>query len=75
MKIVEIYKSEGKSEVAVSVISNGSLPSQRSVFGTVKNIENAVFEEKIQAPAIIVLGEVVNLQNDYRFELKNYLNK
>ncbi len=73
-EIVKVYLLEGKSELAISVISNGSLPSQKSVFGIVQNIEKIVFEERIVSPAIIVIGEVVQLQNKYQFELKNYLN-
>lgn len=69
-EIVELYKAQGKSDVGVSVISNGSLPSQKSVSGKISEIVERVYEDNIQAPAVIVVGEVVDLQNKYRFVLK-----
>lgn len=71
--IVEVYKNEGKGDLAVSVISNGSLPSQKSVVGKVENIQVRVTEEEILAPAIIVLGDVVDLQNKFQIVLKDCL--
>ena len=69
-EITEIYKKQGKTDEAVAVISNGSLPSQRVVIGKVRNIVSRVVEEGISAPAIIVIGEVVNLQNHYEVVLE-----
>ena len=71
-EIVKIYSLEGKSNLAASVISNGSLPTQRSVLGSVSTIESLVKEENILAPAIIVLGDVVSLQNRYHEVLNEY---
>jgi len=72
-EIVKIYSVEGKSNLAVSVISNGSLPTQRSVVGRVSTIENLAKQENILAPAIIVLGDVVSLQNRYHEVLNEYV--
>jgi len=70
-EIVSIFKSENKEDLTVSVISNGSLPTQKSVSGRVRNIISKVEEENIQAPAIIVLGEVVGLQNEFQIVLED----
>lgn len=72
-EIVEIYTAQGKKDVGISVISNGSLPTQRSVSGKISQIVDRVNEDNIQAPAVIVVGEVVDLQNKYRFVLEETL--
>jgi siroheme synthase len=45
----------------VALIQSGTLPYQKSVFGTVETIADLADERGIQAPAIIVVGEIVNL--------------
>ncbi|HEY3054798.1 MAG TPA: uroporphyrinogen-III C-methyltransferase [Thermoanaerobaculia bacterium] len=46
----------------VAVISNGTRPDQRTVVGTLRNIEQRVAEAKMPTPALIVVGEVVKLR-------------
>lgn len=60
--IVEIFKVNGKSELPVAVLQDGSLPTAKNVFGTVDSIVQLAENEKIGSPAVIVLGEVVGLQ-------------
>ncbi|MEI9921641.1 MAG: uroporphyrinogen-III C-methyltransferase [Bacteroidota bacterium] len=57
--IMDEFKSAGKADVAVTVIENGTLPQSRSVTGTVSNIEDLVATNNIAAPAVIVVGRVV----------------
>ena len=57
--IMDEFKKAGKSNVAVTVIENGTLPVSRSVTGVVSNIEYLVATNNIAAPAIIVVGRVV----------------
>jgi uroporphyrin-III C-methyltransferase len=64
-QIVSVYRSEGKGALAVSVVSNGSLPNQLAVKGTIQDIEDKVNEQGVLAPAVIVIGEVVELQGRY----------
>lgn len=45
----------------VAIIQNGTHPNERSVWGTLATIKEEVSKEKIGSPAIIVIGEVVNL--------------
>ena len=55
----------GKSpETPAAAISWGTTPRQRGVFGTLKNIADLVAGEKIAAPAVFVVGEVVKLRRD-----------
>ena len=56
--IVSCYKAEGKHDLPVAVIQNGTLPNEKAVFGTIETIESIVFENNIKAPAIIVIGKV-----------------
>ncbi len=48
-------------ETPVAVIERGSLPEERKVFGTLRGLGALIAEEKIEAPALIVIGEVVRL--------------
>jgi len=57
--IMSEFKKAGKENTAVTVIENGTLPTSRSVTGTVSTIEDLVAEGNIAAPAVIVVGSVV----------------
>lgn len=58
-EIAEIFAEAGKANEAVAVISNGSLPEQRQLFGKISGITSQVENEGIKAPAVVVIGEVV----------------
>ncbi len=60
-EIVKIYAAAGKHNIAVGVISNGSLPDEQFITGTAGDIEAKVKEAAIKGPAIIVIGEAVSL--------------
>lgn len=70
-EIVEVFKKQGKQNTAVAVIQNGSLPSENSAMGTIETIGEVVREEKIGAPAIIVIGDVVKLHPHFSQRLIN----
>lgn len=57
--IVEIFKNNGKAELPIAIIQNGTFKTEQFVLGQIKNIEHKVIEDKIANPAIIVIGEVV----------------
>jgi uroporphyrin-III C-methyltransferase / precorrin-2 dehydrogenase / sirohydrochlorin ferrochelatase len=44
-----------------SVISNGTLPTQRTIAATLDTVAPRVFKEGIRPPAVVVIGEVVNV--------------
>jgi uroporphyrin-III C-methyltransferase len=58
-EIMEQFDAFGKGEMPVAVIQNGTLPTQRSIVGTVNNIVSLAKRENIGGPAVIVVGEVV----------------
>lgn len=62
VEITDIFKENGKAELPVAVLQDGSLPTAKNVFGTVRSIVELVENEKVGSPAVIVLGEVVGLQ-------------
>ena len=49
----------------VCVIESGTLPDEKVIFGTLKNIS----EKQINTPAILIIGDVVNLYKDI-YEVK-----
>ncbi len=52
------------SSTKVSVIEWGTLPRQRSCDGTLANIAKLVKEKKLQAPAMVIIGDVVSLRKE-----------
>lgn len=49
------------SSVPVAVIQQGTLPTQRTVIGTLEHIAARVAEAGLQSPVLIVIGAVVDL--------------
>lgn len=64
--ITEIFKSEGKSKLPVAVIQSGTTADEKVAIATVNTIVDAVKENNISSPAIIVLGEVVSLHPKFQ---------
>lgn len=58
-EIVEVFSKNGKNDLPVAVIQNGSLPNEKTGIGTIETIVEIVYREKLGAPAIIVIGDVV----------------
>lgn len=65
-KIIQIYRSLHKEGLPVAVIQNGSLNTERSVVGNIETIEARVEEEKIGAPAVILIGQVAAFHKSYK---------
>jgi uroporphyrin-III C-methyltransferase len=65
-EIAEIFKQQGKNKLPVAVIQSGSTADEKIAVATVDTIVNAVEENKISSPAIIVLGEVVSLHPKFQ---------
>lgn len=51
------------SRTNIAVIENATLNKQRIIVGNLGNIEKKIKKEKIQSPAIIIVGKVVGIQN------------
>ena len=64
-KLIENGKSEN---TPVAVISSGTTPRQKYVTGTLNNL--SALAKQMTSPAIILVGDVVNLKHDW-FKQKN----
>lgn len=75
-QIAEIYKDYGQFDLPVMIIQNGSLPNERVVSGSISTIVQKAADHEVEAPAIIVIGEVLNhrAQHEVVKETINYLN-
>lgn len=71
-QIVEIFKAAGKHELPAAVVQNGSSADEKLVIGKVDGIVDAVKNEKIQAPALLIFGEVVSLHPSFKTLIKTY---
>jgi|SRR3954470_5673897 uroporphyrin-III C-methyltransferase len=71
-EITEVFKTEGKQDTAVAVIQNGSLPNERIALGTIDTIVDIITTEKLSAPAVIVVGDVVKLHAEFPVSLTNW---
>ncbi|HEU4718865.1 MAG TPA: uroporphyrinogen-III C-methyltransferase [Bacteroidia bacterium] len=73
-KIVRIYQEHERGNLPVAVIQDGSLPTENIAIGSIDTIVEAVKQENISAPAIIVIGEVVrkNPLAAYTLSLENH---
>ena len=58
-EIVALFLAEGKQELPVAIIQDGTTVNEKIGIGTVGTIEKIVLEQQLSNPAIIVLGEVV----------------
>lgn len=69
VQISEIFTAAGKANTPVAVIQNGSLPDEKVALGNMHNIVERVQTKGLAAPAIIVIGEVVNFHPALRYSL------
>ncbi|WDF70695.1 uroporphyrinogen-III C-methyltransferase [Sphingobacterium oryzagri] len=58
-QIVELYKAQGKAQLPIALIQNGSLPNERIALGRIDSILDEAEKNLVGVPAIIVVGEVV----------------
>jgi uroporphyrin-III C-methyltransferase len=64
-EIMDIFKSAGKSETAVAIIQDATTAKEKFVTGKVKDIFFKAMYEQLSNPAVIVIGEVVNLHSSF----------
>lgn len=60
-EIVEAFQGAGKGNQSIMVIQNGTLPNEKCVVSSIDKIENEIALRGIGTPAVIVVGNVVNL--------------
>lgn len=73
-QIIKLFQAEGKNDLPVAIIQNGTRPDEKIGIGTVDTIENIVAEKELRNPAIIVLGEVVKHRQTILDIQKEYSN-
>ena len=75
-QIIRSLKRSGNTDIPIAIIQNGSLPNERLVVGTARDIEERVQETGIGSPAIIVIGETVGwnrpVRNDFNKKYHAY---
>jgi uroporphyrin-III C-methyltransferase/precorrin-2 dehydrogenase/sirohydrochlorin ferrochelatase len=60
--VAETLIRHGRSaQTPVSVIADGTLPTQRTIVATLDNVASSVVKDGIRPPAVVVIGEVVNV--------------
>jgi uroporphyrin-III C-methyltransferase/precorrin-2 dehydrogenase/sirohydrochlorin ferrochelatase len=60
--VTETLIRHGRSgQTPVSVIADGTLPTQRTIVATLDNVASSVVKDGIRPPAVVVIGEVVNV--------------
>ena len=64
-QIVEIYQKEGKGQLPIALISNGSRDNEATVVGVIDTIQIIVEAKQLKPPALIVIGDVVSLHPDF----------
>lgn len=57
-----------RSNMPVALISKGTTPEQKVVVGTLADIASKVSEHHIQAPTLTIIGEVVSLREQLKWQ-------
>lgn len=58
-QIVDLFKDDGKSEMPIAIIQNGTRENEKVGVATIETIVEVVEKQKLSNPAIIIIGEVV----------------
>jgi uroporphyrin-III C-methyltransferase/precorrin-2 dehydrogenase/sirohydrochlorin ferrochelatase len=59
--VAELLRHGRNPDTPVSVITDGTMPTQRTINSTLEQVEGMVTREGIRPPAIVVVGAVVNV--------------
>ncbi|TAI46924.1 uroporphyrinogen-III C-methyltransferase [Flagellimonas allohymeniacidonis] len=71
-EIMKLFQNEGKQDVPVAIIQDGTTEREKIGIGTVASIENKAKEQQLTNPAIIIIGEVVRHRQKIRDIQKRY---
>ncbi|WP_310102959.1 uroporphyrinogen-III C-methyltransferase [Algoriphagus sp. 4150] len=58
-EISQVYTKFGKADLPIAIIQSGTTSEEKIVAGYISDIEQKAEEAKVEAPAIIIIGEVV----------------
>jgi uroporphyrin-III C-methyltransferase len=73
-EIADVFVAAGRANEAFGIISNGSLSDQQVITSTAENISSLAEKQKVKAPAIIVIGDVVVLSQENETRNLTFLN-
>jgi uroporphyrin-III C-methyltransferase/precorrin-2 dehydrogenase/sirohydrochlorin ferrochelatase len=59
--VAELLRNGRSPDTPVSVIANGTLPTQRTINSSLEEVERVVRKQGIRPPAIVVVGDVVDV--------------
>ncbi|QTE38791.1 uroporphyrinogen-III C-methyltransferase [Mucilaginibacter gossypii] len=62
-EIASAYIKAGKGDTPAAIIQHASLPQQKSAKGKVSDLEAIAADNQLTYPAIIIIGDVVNVKN------------
>lgn len=72
--ISHLFKQEGKADLPVAVIQNGTRPDEKIAIGTIGTIVAMAKEKELSNPAVIIIGEVVTNRKQL-LEVQEQINK
>ena len=64
-EIVKVFQTEQKGDLPVGIIHKGSTVNEKIGLGTINTIEDVVAKKDLKSPAIIIIGEVVQLHKEF----------
>ncbi len=62
--IISIFSKSRGGDEPIAIIQNGTKSNQKEVYGCLDDIQEKVHEAEIEAPAIIMIGAVVDLKRE-----------
>lgn len=62
-EIVAVFKKHKLTTYPIAIIQNGTLENEKIVNGNLANIQAKVLEENITSPAIIIIGDVIEVNS------------
>ncbi|WP_421976729.1 uroporphyrinogen-III C-methyltransferase [Roseivirga seohaensis] len=65
-EICQVFQEVKKGNTSIAIIQNGTLPNEKIVVGTIDDIQEKAEKNGIGAPAIIIVGETVNLRQEQK---------
>ncbi len=57
----ELMKHGRPGDCPVSVIADGTMPTQRTIYSSLEDVERRLAEEGVRPPAVVVIGGVVTI--------------
>ena len=62
-EIIQVFKKHKPENYPIAIIQNGTLANEKMIKGNLANIQTLAEQEHIHAPAVIIIGNVVNNTN------------